>query len=475
MKYLRQLLAGALVLVPTLAAFLVNLSPLPLGYLDANRSRSQAARQNDAPTELGALENLLRYTPWRGDLWLRLGRLQLNRGAFTDAVYAFEQAEYFDALTFEGRVWQADALISVGQLAEARDLLRPFSTFVAVDGFTLLQAALLQRRINDPYGALATLLKGVEVDPLNSEINFQAGLQLSAVDPDQAVHFLDEAAKLNPNRQAISTRLIEIIRLSQEMPDKAARFILIGQTLSNLNEWDVAQRAFQNAVNLDGENGVAWALLAEAAQQNKQDGRIFIVKALELAPGSELVNGLYALYLRRQGKPEIAIPYLEQALEINPLALVWEIEMGNTLAEMGDIEGALRHYQQATRVDPQDWTPWRALAVFSITRNYQVGEIGLPAATQALALYPSSPALMDLLGTGFMLEGDYDSAEIYFLQANAIDPNQSPILIHLGQLYLALEKNDLAYDYLKQAIVFARDNRLIEMANRILLENGEPQ
>jgi tetratricopeptide (TPR) repeat protein len=112
------------------------------------------------------------------------------------------------------------------------------------------------------------------------------------------------------------------------------------------------------------------------------------------------------------------------------------------------------------------------MALFSITRNYKVSEIGLPAATQALALFPSSPALMDLLGTGLMLENAYDEAEHYFLEANSIDPNQSAILIHLGQLYFAMGQSEEARDFLNQAVEFAKDNRLRELANRILAENG---
>ncbi len=472
MKFFRQLIVGAFVLIPTLAAFVINLSPLPNDYLNANRDRISYGLKNESALEASSLITLLEYTPWRGDLWLRLGRLQLNQAAFEDAVYAFEQANHSDALSIEGRVWQADALIGNGQVEDARDLLRQFSTLEEVDGFTYLQAALLQRRINDPYGALANLLRGYDIDPLNGEISYQTGLQLAAVEPDQAVAFLTEAAKLDPNRQWICNSLVETITESSEIQGTADRFIYIGQVLSTFGEWDVAQRAFQSAVDADSEYGIAWALLAEAAQQNNLDGKVYIEKAMELAPKSELVNGLHGLYYRRQGKPDLAIIYLDKALVINPQALVWEIEMGNTLAEVGDLEGAHLHFQRAVEIDPQDWTPWRALAMFSITRNYKVSEIGLPAARQALALFPSSPALMDLLGTGLMLEKAYEEAEYYYLQANTIDPNQSAILIHLGQLYLAIDQKEKAMVFLNQAVEFAKDNRLRELANRILVENG---
>ncbi|MRS02997.1 tetratricopeptide repeat protein, partial [bacterium] len=77
-----------------------------------------------------------------------------------------------------------------------------------------------------------------------------------------------------------------------------------------------------------------------------------------------------------------------------------------------------------------------------------------------------------LLGTTLMKVGKLDEALIYFKQADAIDPQQSAILIHLGQLYLAQGENDKAVEALRQAVEFARDSRLREMAINILKENN---
>ena len=79
---------------------------------------------------------------------------------------------------------------------------------------------------------------------------------------------------------------------------------------------------------------------------------------------------------------------------------------------------------------------------------------------------------MDLLGTAYMMLGDFDSAERLFAQALQQDPEQAAILIHLGQLYLYREDRDTAFDYLRRAVSSARDDRLREMAIRLLEENG---
>jgi len=164
--------------------------------------------------------------------------------------------------------------------------------------------------------------------------------------------------------------------------------------------------------------------------------------------------------------------YLQKALTANPDALVWEIEAGNTLSELGDLASALGHYQAAAKIDPQAWAAWRALAAFCVTRNYELDPIGLSAARQALKLNQGSPALMDLLGTALMMTNDLDEAEYYFLAADAADPHQPAILIHLGQLFLSKGDNEKGLEYLRQAVEFARDERLLEMAKNILSENG---
>jgi len=78
--------------------------------------------------------------------------------------------------------------------------------------------------------------------------------------------------------------------------------------------------------------------------------------------------------------------------------------------------------------------------------------------------------LTDLLGTGLMLAGDYDSAERFLLDAEKMDPNQSAILIHLGQLKVLQREYESAREYLRAAMEFAPSNRLRELASQLLRE-----
>jgi tetratricopeptide (TPR) repeat protein len=141
---------------------------------------------------------------------------------------------------------------------------------------------------------------------------------------------------------------------------------------------------------------------------------------------------------------------------------------------MGRLEEALIQYEAAAAIDEQDPQPWVALAKFSLTRNFQVEEVGLKAVRQALLLNGEDPVTLDLAGTAYMILGDFDSAGRFFNEALLKDPGEAAILIHLGQLYLQTGETEKAFGYLKQAADEAQDERLKEMAERLLIENGAP-
>ena len=458
-----------MVLLPLGLSAVLALSPQAFDYFQSNRDVNSAFFSGDAFEEVKGLEEILTYSPWRGELWQRVGRLNLNLGKTIEAIEALERAQSLGLLDSQGKVWLADALLSNGDDDRARDLLRSLDE--NKDVFILLQAFALQKELHDTNGVLDTLNKAYELDPGNIELNYQLGVQLVAQDPDTAIKHL-RVAENAPKRELFSRNLIDLIEGTIEISGSSERFIFIGQELSQAGEWGAAERAFQKAVEISPENAEGWALLGESRQQLGEDGSPSLEKAMQLDPSGELVNGLTALFYRRQGKTDAAVFYLEKALKKNPKAAVWEIETGNALANAGELEKALEHYQNAIEIDPADWVSWRALAVFSFTRNYQVSTTGLQAARQALVIYPDSPALLDLMGTGMMMLADLDSAERFFLQADKLDPNQAAILIHLGQLYIAREDKQTGFSYLRRAAEVAQESRLRDMANQLLIENG---
>lgn len=446
----------------------LSVSSLPIGFTNAEHQARSAAAFGDETGELKALEQVLAYTPWRGDLWERAGRLRLNQNKGKEAAAAFSNAYDHGGLSEQGKVWWADALISSGEEERASSILAGLKS---VDPVVLRQAAALQIKLQEIPSAISSLERALQLQPDDPEMNFQVGVIIAGIDPNRAHPYLQKAENSATVGQ-LAEYLDESLQLILELELESDRFFQTGQLLAGVEEWESALNALQKAVELDPNASLTWALLGEVQQQVGLDGYAALQKAWQLSPEDEIVNGLLGVYYRRQGKLDLALHYLNEAIELNPNSINWEIEMGNLLADEGELDAALAHYQSAVHKDPQKWSSWRELAVFCIKHNYKVNEAAIPAVREALLLNPASPALLDLMGTAYMMVNELESAERFFLQAEELDPGQAAILIHLGQLALYRDDREKALAYFRQAAQSAQDERLRDLAIQLIRENG---
>ena len=467
MRKTDQIVIAIFLLLPLIVLGILKPNPIPRDILDASYEINSIT--DNAGNDVERLTLLLQFQPWRSDLWERLGRDFLNKEAYSDAINAFKNGDKNGDLSIVGKIAWADALISSGDIDSAKQLLRANGS----EGDSLinfLQITALQRRIGDVYGAEATLQNANRLFPENGEVLFELGLMLSTTQPESAVQFLTKSQPGNQNDKLLKNALLATLEATNDGVVQSERFLQIGQVLSTFNAWDAAAQAFESSLAEDPESALALAYLGEAKQRLGENGFSEINHALKLAPENEIVNGLAGLYFRRQEKYDLAVFYLDKASQLNQQANVWLIEKGRTYEQMGDLEKAYQLFKDATDLSPEDYTTWKALSVFCITHNYDVETSGLTAARMALSLNPSSSVLADLLGTGLMITGDYDSAERFFLQALRLDPNQSAIFIHLGQLKILQKDFPAAQAYLQQAVDFAPDNRLRDLAIQLLDE-----
>jgi tetratricopeptide (TPR) repeat protein len=247
--------------------------------------------------------------------------------------------------------------------------------------------------------------------------------------------------------------------------------LLIGRGLGSLGEWQLAERAFSQACQLSPDYAEAWAYLSQAQEQLGQDGLPALNKAIALKPDSVLIQAFQALYWEHHGKADLALVYLHAIAGQEPDNGMWQVEIGNTLVEMGDLAAALPYYQQAVVVEPGNPNYWRDLALFSLVYNVQLTGVGLPAARQAVVLEPADPVGLDILGQYFLAGKDLLSAERMFLNAIIQDPHYAQAQFHLGLTYLEEGKSQPAYETLKLAAKLAAGQPLAEQIQRVLNQN----
>jgi tetratricopeptide (TPR) repeat protein len=244
--------------------------------------------------------------------------------------------------------------------------------------------------------------------------------------------------------------------------------VVIGRELGNLQEWALAEMALVQATEVDPNYSDAWAFLGEARQQVGGDGLAELQTAYEIDPDSIAVNSLMSLYWRRRGQYDLAIEYLQGAIESDEGSPTLIAELGNLYAEAGNLPEAQSLYLQAIELAPWDPTFWKLLAELSFMSQASIRDHGLPAARQTLYLDRDDPYAMDLLGRMLMLLGDNITAERFFRKALSYDPGFFPARLHLGQVLLNLGEFDSAIIQLELVIELGLNSEEAQHAERLL-------
>jgi tetratricopeptide (TPR) repeat protein len=423
------------------------LAPRPLaGFLDLAQARRLQAG-GDLASAVSAYASAAQRLPWQPSLWQKAGELAWFAGDIQDAFDYLEQAAGRDALSSSdwvtlGQLYQQRGDISSAVAAWERGL-------PSAEAYRLLAQA--ARSLGDLSAAQADWQASLALDPDDATAHYQLGLLLAANSPGEALPELVQATRLDADLEPQIQSLRTALNRAFLSDDQAYQFLVAGQTLGALGEWDLAAAAFHHAIRADPGYAEAWAWLGETEQQQGQDGRIEIETALLFDPGSALVESLYGVYLQRQGKAQEALSAFQQAVAIEPQDPGWQMALASAYEQTGDLVAALEHYQAAVELSPGEATGWQALALFSLRNDVDLTGVGLPAARRLMELAGDDWQSFDIAGQILLDTGDPVGAEVLLKKALDLDPTQAAPSLHLGLLYLQTGEWTESYTYLVQA------------------------
>jgi tetratricopeptide (TPR) repeat protein len=467
-----RLLAG-LLLFFALAAFL-GLSPRPHAIrqeMEAARRALEFGSPRDAATHLARAAERL---PSRTDLWESAGRYALQGQDPEAAIRYFRRAGQKN-LSFEGQMalaeayWQSGspgAALQVWQAAGRQDSL-------PVDIQQRVVAAHLAMK---DYPAAAAELRSLTTRlPNDAHLRYHLGLITASQDPEAALAHLVQAAEIDPSLAPDVETFRRRISAARRSDDQAYLLVASGRALASLNEWELASEAFRQATLLRPDFAEAWAFLGEARQQvantdpeASQDGFSDLQKALELDPDSIAANLLMALYWQRQEGYSQALKLLQKAIQLDPKNPALQVEIGRTHALLGDLESAVQAYQKAVQFAPQDSAYWRYLAEFSLKNDYQMREIGLPAARRAVILSRQEVENLDMMAQVLIRLNDLLNAERFLHRALAIRPDDPLAHLHLGVVHALKGETGRAYQEFTLARSLGSAGPAGEQAERLL-------
>ncbi len=455
--------------LPLILALLMSLAPDPWGWTAA----MDRARQSDSdhlPKQTASfLKQAVQYEPWRADLWLQIASFEQQAGNPDGMVKAFQQAARLEALSFDQQQSLGEAYQAAGDPASAVKIWQALIQSGGATQTTYQDLVDLQWKAGDFSGCEQTYRAWLKEKSDNAAAAFRLGLLLAADQPQEALQFFQQALSRDPSVQSQVDALRQAFSLADLRDDPSYRQVLVGRSLGSLGYWDLAETAFSRAIDLNPGYAEAWAFLGEANQHLDKKAYPQLEKAQQLDPNSVVVKALLALYWRRQGNPEKALANLQAVAEAEPAQAVWQVELGTTLADMGQINQAFEYFQQAVKLEPGSAPYWEMLAQFSIANSLNIRGIALPAARQAVLIAPDDPAALDVMGWTMFSLGDMQGAERFCLRSLQSNPNFALAHLHLGQVYLQIKQYSSAYQHLHQALDLSENQPAVQTITLRLL------
>lgn len=400
------------------------------GWREAQAAElAMAHEQYEEAARLYALA--ARKLPWRRQLWERAGWAAFRAGRYDDAIHRLESSP----LSAEG--WRILGLAYRSTQRPDAALQAWRAGLQADPSYVPLydQLAIAYHERQDYSAEEEILNRRLQLEE-NAWAHYRLGLLLTLQDFDRALDELRAASSLDPEFGPATETLRAALNLAALESSPPRRLVIVGRGLGLLAEWELASRAFEQAVALGPQDAEAWAWLGEARQHTGRDGRWALDHALTLDAHNVSVHALRGLYWKRQGQPRQAADEYEQAARLEPANPAWWAALGEAYRDLGDLAAGLSAYQEAARLAPEEAAYWRLLALFSAENGVQVMEIGLPAAKKAAELSPSDAPTLDVLGLAYFSAGYLYHAEQALLKCLEVDSAFAPARLHLAQVYL---------------------------------------
>ncbi len=274
-----------------------------------------------------------------------------------------------------------------------------------------MQRAIIAESRNDTEAALSAYRKVLEITPEEDRALNQIGVLLRRSGRiDEAIEAMKQAIKKNPDRAAPYNNL-GLLYYTQQKPELALETIQLGLTMKpnhpvllnslgtvryQQNRVEEAIEAFRAAVEADGSYAESISNLAVIYQDLKDvaNTEYWLKRQIEVEPENGEPRVSLALLHIRQGQLGDAIRVLEESVATLPDDLHSLIVLGEVLARNQRPADALPYLENARDLDPKLPNIWNLLG----TSYNLLGrtEDARQAFTKSLALNPDQPQVRSM-------------------------------------------------------------------------------
>jgi Flp pilus assembly protein TadD len=153
-------------------------------------------------------------------------------------------------------------------------------------------------------------------------------------------------------------------------------------------------------------------------------------RAVEATRDNYFAEGSLGYVLWKEGRPDEAIPHLQESLRIRPDFAEAHNNLGVVLAGRGELRDAISHFSVAVRIDPEFKAARDNLA--ATNARLTTLDTSLTHYADAVRARPNDLAAHNEFGAALASQGRIDDAIEQFNDAIRIDPNQPDVHFNLG-------------------------------------------
>ena len=377
-------------------------NPIPhynLGRAHATRGELEAARQE--------FQKAVDLRPDYVTARTALAQLQVTQGQFDYAIKSTAAVLAVDPNNVTARLIETAALMGMKRLPEARQMLDTVLKASPNSPDALFQRGALGMMENKPKDAEADFRRCYELNPANPRgLIGIVEIYLSQKRGDAAMSLLEAESAKAPSRldliEALGNTAVRIEKLDlgisyfqkaingvpderrrgplyvkigevcrrkgdlsnaiaylqkahQAMPDNAAAMTQLAMVLDGAGRWNEAQKAYEESVKLDPNNGAALNNLAFLIAEHGGDLNDALTKAQrakQLLPNmTEISDTLGVIYLKKN-LADNAVDIFRDLVTKAPNNALYRYHLGMGLYQKGDKLQAVRELKEALKYNP---------------------------------------------------------------------------------------------------------------------------
>lgn len=343
-------------------------------------------------------------------------------------------------------------------------------------------------KLSDPLAAAEILLPAVEAgDTSVATVTLLGSAYLQAGKYEEATRYLEMAAALAPNSEAVRTQLAlgrlatgeagqaitELVAVVDANPDSLRALVMLALFERQQGNLDVAIGYTEKVVAAAPDNPLGHNIRGGIlTQQGKyDDARGAFNRALELDPNFRTARQNLGQLARIEGDLEEAVLQFQLILEAERANVPAMKGMMEVAVAQDDLEEALLWADRASQAQPDD----ASLRIALVRRQLAVGdpEAALGTALKADSDFSEDLRITALLGTLYMASGEFDGAANAFDRWVRRDPENLRARQLLGRSQWKSGRIEAARSTYGLALAEAGDDNLELLVDLISMETEQ--